>query len=158
MKKIIYLITGVFLLGCAKSIDIEYNNPELIETENFLVGVWDGAMDCLACCSRKYRYTLTITKHENSLVEGSLKLSDMPEQEHYAVFKLKMGFTDGILTLKTAGKIEETDSKPGCGKYCTNNTYVLNISEGKKRLDGSWLSSNGCSVNSNSTSINIVKQ
>ena len=66
-----------------KSIDIVYNQTVSIpkeevkeeEAEQNLVGVWDGTLECSSCCSPKYRYTLTITKHElaSELIEGSIK-------------------------------------------------------------------------------------
>ena len=52
----------------------------------------------------KYYYTLTITKHENNLVEGSLKLSDISEQQYYVIFKLNITFKNEVLTIKTDGK------------------------------------------------------
>ncbi|WBX72540.1 hypothetical protein PG913_06325 [Tenacibaculum pacificus] len=69
MKKIIYIVLCLLLAACTKSIDITYNeaiinnNDSEVEETNSLVGIWDGAMNCSNCCSKKYRYTLTITKH-----------------------------------------------------------------------------------------------
>ena len=51
MKKIIPLIACIAFLGCAKSIDIEYSEPKINNVENFLVGTWDGLMNCSSCCS-----------------------------------------------------------------------------------------------------------
>ncbi len=169
MKKIGYIVILCLLFAaCTKSIDIVYNQTVSIpkeevkeeEAEQNLVGVWDGTLECSSCCSPKYRYTLTITKHElaSELIEGSLKISGIPDQQYFAVFKLDMKFEGDKLTVETIDKTEIDNPKAGCGRYCTENTYELILSKDKTTFEGFWVKSNGCSVSDNSTLINIEKQ
>ena len=118
MKKIGYIIILCLLFAaCTKSIEIVYDQTMSMvdqeieqvveeELEQNLVGVWDGTIDCTGCCSPKYRYTLTITKHElaSELIEGSLKISGIPDQQYFAVFKLDMKLKGNELIIKTIGK------------------------------------------------------
>ncbi|MBE7697657.1 hypothetical protein [Tenacibaculum finnmarkense] len=182
MKKIGYIIILCLLFAaCTKSIEIVYDQTMSIvdqeieqevieqvveeepeeEPEQNLVGVWDGTIDCTGCCSPKYRYTLTITKHElvSELIEGSLKISGIPDQQYFAVFKLDMKLKGNELIIKTIGKTENTGTpKPGCGRYCSGNTYELVLSEDKTKFNGDWVKSYKCSVSDKSTLINIEKQ
>ncbi|WBX72539.1 hypothetical protein PG913_06320 [Tenacibaculum pacificus] len=68
-----------------------------------------------------------------------------------------MNLDGNKLTINTNDK-QEIGSDPGCGNYCTENTYELNLSADKKKLDGVWLKSNECTVSATSTSINLEKQ
>ncbi|SOU87322.1 conserved hypothetical protein [Tenacibaculum dicentrarchi] len=165
MKKIGYIIILCLLFAaCTKSIDIVYNQTISIpkeevkeeEAEQNLVGVWDGTLECSICCGTKFRFTLTITKHENEFLEGTLKEADIPDQQYFAIFKANMNLEDNKLTITTNGVLETVDDKPGCGPYCTGNTYELILSPDRKKLDGVWLKSNECTVSA--TSINLEKQ
>ncbi|ALU74952.1 hypothetical protein [Tenacibaculum finnmarkense] len=161
MKKIIYITLCLLLASCTKSIDITYKQSETInnneaEDSNSLVGVWDGVESCTICCGTKFRFTLTITKHENEFLEGTLKEADIPDQQYFAIFKANMNLEDNKLTITTNGVLETVDDKPGCGPYCTGNTYELILSPDRKKLDGVWLKSNECTVSA--TSINLEKQ
>ncbi|CAM1362068.1 conserved hypothetical protein [Tenacibaculum litopenaei] len=155
MKRFLYLIL-LITLSCSKSVDISYGDEE--NTSSFLVGVWDGPMTCSVCCSDDYRYTLTISKHRGNTIEGELRLANIPDQQYYAKFKLLFNLDGSILTVKTNGKYEENGPKPGCGNYCTKNTYVLNINDAKNAMKGAWVSSDFCSTGSDITSINLKKQ
>ncbi len=169
MKKIIFLLSIVTLLGCTKKIEIEYQSKEKRteetekpptppeETKDFLVGTWEGPMNCPSCCRSKYLYVLTITKHEKDNIEGTLKISNVPEQQYAASFNLDLSFdsSTSTLTVRTKGKIKE-NSNPRCSKFCDNNTYELKLSKDKKVLSGKWTKSD-CSVDLPSTSINIEK-
>ncbi|PKH51220.1 hypothetical protein CXF68_11245 [Tenacibaculum sp. Bg11-29] len=157
MNKITYIVLFLLLAACAKSIDIEYNETDNNNEANSLVGIWDGPMNCLNCCSKKYRYTLTITKHENEFIEGKLKISSIPEQQYFAIFNLEMNLESHKLIINTNGK-QEAGSNPSCGNYCTENTYELLLSLDKKSLNGIWSKSNECTVSASSTSINLEKQ
>ncbi len=161
MKKYAYLlILMVFTtLSCHKKIDINSNEePKPKETEKFsLVGVWEGTFNRgkSSLCEKEYGYTLTITKHEKDLIEGTLKVS-VPEDNSYAIYKLKMTFKNNILSIKTQGI---TKKEERVCSYCRENHYVLKLSKDKKELNGKWKYSGYCSVNEDSNiKIDLKKQ
>lgn len=152
MNKIIFLLSVVVFLGCSKKIDIEYQSEEkrtkktekppiTKEKEGFLEGVWDGVMTCpdAKCCKPKHHYVLTITKHTKNEIKGSLKISNVPEQQYFVSFKLRLNFdeTTNVLTIETT-EIIESHSSRNCSRYCDDNTYILQLSKDKKVLSGKW--------------------
>ncbi len=132
------------------------NNNENDDDDTNLVGVWKGIFNKgkSSLCEKKYFYILTITKHKKEEIEGNLKVS-VPEDNSYAIYKIKMTLDKNKLTIKTKGidKKEEWTCT-----YCRENTYILKLSKNKKELKGKWTYSGYCSVNENSNIVIKLKK
>ena len=147
---------GFVLLGCSKSIDIEYRQTTQ-QTDNSLIGVWDGSLNCPSCEDDRYRYTLTIETHENQTASGTLKITKIPEQQDYILFGASISINNNTLEVVTTDTREEFTSVTSVF-WCKDNKYVLQLSSNRIALAGEWISSGNCSVFSNSNTIEINKQ
>lgn len=165
MKKILYLLLCIAFIGCTKSIEIDYENPiQKVNTENFLIGVWNGNFDCPNCGGvKKYGYILTINKQTKTTVEGLVKITNIPNPDtEYIEFYMTGSIENNKLTITTTSvKADIPIASNGINTYywCKGNSYEFIISANKKQLNGTWTASSGCSyITRKGSTINLSKQ
>ncbi len=153
MKRIIYLlITVIFITGCDKMIDIEYNtNVKESTPKSFWEGIWDGTLTSL---DEKYEYgcTLTITKYTEKSIKGTLKIYSLPEKNDFIIYDLKITNNKNFLKIETIDRIKEK----GSISFCDESTFNLELSEDKKSLTGFGRSQGDCLITD--SKVNIEKQ
>ena len=149
------MLIGFAFLGCSKSIDIEYTHQPP-KKDSFLIGVWDGTINCPDCEDDKYRFLLTIKTHENETADGTLKIIKIPEQEGYILFETSISIDKNILSIYTINVKKEIKSQSG-SFWCKKNKYVLQLSSDRKKLAGEWVFSRTCNVFSNYNAVEINK-
>lgn len=148
---------GLVLLGCSKSIDIEYGQPTQ-QTDNSLIGVWDGTMSCSGCVDNIYRYKLTIERHENNTASGKLRIYRIPNQQYYILFDVSINIDNNSLKINTTRVIEELNENSS-NFWCKENVYQLDLSADRTKLSGKWISSGNCTNIANGPNdIELTKQ
>ena len=155
MKKVKLILISLIFLGCSNSIDIEYS-PLTQKKDSFLVGVWDGIINCPDCEDDKYRFLLTIKTHENETANGLVKIIKIPEQEAYILFETSISIDKNKLSIYTLNVKKEIASLTG-SYWCKKNKYVLQLSSDRKKLTGEWVFSRTCNVFSHRNGIELNK-
>ena len=155
-NKIIILSISIILIGCYKSIDISYTEIHS-QSNNPLMGLWDGIINCPDCEDDKYRFTVAIDNINDNNTNGTLKITKIPEQHSYILFKIKVTTNNNLIDIKTVGVIEEITGISGTF-WCKKNNYHLNFLSNQKMLTGKWVSSSNCSVFNRPNTIEIIKQ
>ncbi len=161
MKRIIFLfILTISFTACDKVIDIvEYNTNANVEEggeeeepqEFTWKGTWDGTLTNKEDKTQKYGYTLVITKDTEGVIEGTLKISNLPEKTDYIIYSLNIKHRGNVLIVRTLNKIKEE----GSITFCNKNTFNLVLSRDKKSLSG-FGKHIGCSITD--SKINIEKK
>ncbi len=114
-------------------------------SENSLVGVWKGVMNCKPCGNgnASYTYTLDIFTDENNEITGTLHLKDIDFNTETGYYSISGAYdSDMKLVIDQTILLEENGDN---GSYCLDNVYHLQISDDKTEMDGHWISSESCS-------------